>query len=415
MSSSFVIDSQVEYDSTSQANITTTLSIDTEVKVAQNEPMVNHVFNRNAKTLLENDISLYELYKKVFSQLNITDYNSSTTYQVGDLVWFRYDSDLYLLKCIINNNTTTPAIQIEDATSDHPQPSDLMLKQSGWENKNKYLTILDYGIAKLLKSKADEAYDDHGNDISKHPYGKVSLSADNANYIGKKLLMSDMSNINDSREKIFFPQVVQKLEAGVAILNGYMRNYGKILEYDILVKLAASEASTNNQIFSSSSALSANTLQLQLFTGLTKNSVSYQENDKYFYNSQTMDIFSYDSSDDLSSMSKVGLLKQANRNNYVNTYSAMITFPKPFPNRNYMVFANSILCQTNGVKTSDGKNVLVPSQNDIAICNKTRESITLLNITFPCINKLDEDGFNASKGGLVSNSFHCKVIGVLRT
>ena len=414
MSSSFVIDSQVAYDSTSQANNITTLSIDTDVKVAQNEPMVNHVFNRNVKTLLQNDIALYELYKKVFSQLNIADYNSSTTYQVGDFVWFKYDNQLYLLKCIVNNNTSAPAIDIENPSAEHPQPSDIKLKQSGWENKNKYLTILDYGIAAMLQSKANEAYDDHGNDTTKHPYGKISLSASSSNYIGKKLLKSDMSNIDNNRTTIFFPQVVQKLEAGVAILNGYMRNYGKILEYDILVKLASSEEAESNQIFSSSNVLSANSLRLQLFTGLTKNSISYQENNKYFYNSQTMDVFAHDSSDSLSSMSKIGLLRQANRNDYVNTYSAMITFPKPFPNRNYMVFANSILCQTNGVKTLDNKNVLVPSQNDIAICNKTRESITLLNITFPCANKLDEDGFNASKGGLVSNSFHCKVIGVLK-
>lgn len=107
-------------------------------------------------------------------------------------------------------------------------------------------------------------------------------------------------------------------------------------------------------------------------------------------------------------------MTQANRNDYVNTYSATITFPKAFPNRDYMVFANTILNQANGTQTSSGKNVIVPSQNDIAVCNKTRESITLLNITFPCIDKLGEEGFNASKGGLISNSFHCKVIGVLK-
>lgn len=54
---------------------------------------------------------------------------------------------------------------------------------------------------------------------------------------------------------------------------------------------------------------------------------------------------------------------------------------------------------------------MVPSANDISWCDKTRKSITLLDITFPDSTKYGEAGYNAAHGGLVANSFHCKVIG----
>ena len=162
--------------------------------------MVNAVFNRNAKTLLSNDLALYELYKRVFANVNISDYNPSATYSIGDFVWFKYNNKLYLLRCIINNNTMEPHIYIEDG-----KPSDMYLKQSGWENKNKYLTIFDYGIQQLLESQSNDAYSKHAADPEMHPLGMVSLSVDSPHYIGDKLLKSDMSNANEDREIVFFP------------------------------------------------------------------------------------------------------------------------------------------------------------------------------------------------------------------
>lgn len=85
---------------------------------------------------------------------------------------------------------------------------------------------------------------------------------------------------------------MQKLDAGIAVLNGYMRNYGKVLEYDIILKLASSDIADVANVFSSGASLSANALKLSMSNGLTKNSVSYQDNLDYFYNSAAMDIFS---------------------------------------------------------------------------------------------------------------------------
>lgn len=103
--------------------------------------MSNYVFNRNAKKLLENDLALYELYKKVFSQANIKEYSPSATYYAGDFVWFSEDGRLYLLMCIIDGNTKRPNVQLNGT-----EPIEAFLKATGWENKNKYLTIFDYGI-----------------------------------------------------------------------------------------------------------------------------------------------------------------------------------------------------------------------------------------------------------------------------
>ena len=54
---------------------------------------------------------------------------------------------------------------------------------------------------------------------------------------------------------------------------------------------------------------------------------------------------------------------------------------------------------------------MTPSANDIVFCDKTRQSITMLDITFPDSSKYGEPGYNAENGGLVANSFHMKVIG----
>lgn len=59
-----------------------------------------------------------------------------------------------------------------------------------------------------------------------------------------------------------------------------------------------------------------------------------------------------------------------------------------------MVFANSILCYTNGTSSGESQ-LLVPSANDIAICDKTRDSITLVNLAFPKQSELGNEGHNA--------------------
>ncbi len=89
-----------------------------------------------------------------------------------------------------------------------------------------------------------------------------------------------------------------------------------------------------------------------------------------------MDIFSYYDGNNYKSIK--GLVTQVNRNDYCNTYAAKIMLPDDgiFADLNYMAFTSSLLSQ------SDRDNI-VPSQNGIVFCDKTRQSITALNITFP--------------------------------
>ena len=54
---------------------------------------------------------------------------------------------------------------------------------------------------------------------------------------------------------------------------------------------------------------------------------------------------------------------------------------------------------------------MVPSANDIIFTDKTRQSITALDITFPDSTQYLNVGHNAQTNGLVANSFHCKIIG----
>lgn len=370
----------------------------TEVKVAQNELMLHHVFNRGTQVLLSNDIALHEFYKQMLSQLDIVDYTKGNSYPVGKLVWFQdYDKKLYLLRCILPDNAN--------------EPNSKNFQRSGWEDKNPCLNILDYGIESLLSAKVEMPFEAHETDKDMHPFGPVSMDSMNPNYISKALLRTDLANISHTRETTFFPSQVTKLTSDNAILHGYMRVYdNKLLEYDIVFKLGSGTTSDNDlKIFDASSQLSANTAVFQKYAGVVKGNVSYQDNDKYFYNTSNMDIFAYDNAQNVN-MSVKGMLKQVNRNDFVNTYSATIEFPKKFADRNYMVFSNSVLSQTND---HDGKKELVPSANDITVCDKTREHITFLDITFPDADKYGIAGSNAENNGLVANSFHCKIIGLI--
>lgn len=102
--------------------------------------------------LLQNDIQLNELYKRVFNQLHIADYSPTHSYDAGDLVWYQdSDKNLYLLRSTRSENTTQPNItSVEDD-----------LRDSGWENENKYLTIVDFGILGMLSSQVNAEITTH--------------------------------------------------------------------------------------------------------------------------------------------------------------------------------------------------------------------------------------------------------------
>lgn len=371
----------------------------TSVTVAQNEPMVNLIMNRSLGELDINDKQLDMINKIVFSQLNITEYIAGHSYNVGDLVWYKDATDtLYLLRCIRQNNVEQPNTT-EIIGNTYTKRGDDALIASGWENQNKNLNILDHGIVNLLKEDIQNVVMQHEHNIAMHPFGKLDGSLD------AKLLKQDLSNIDPARSSVFFPQKVIRLGASAAIVTGYQRNFGNIVEYDIVLKLASSVPSSFTALFQDVQPLSANNTAFTAFSGVSQSSVMFQKNKNYFVNANDMDIFQPDST----GSSQCGIIVQHGRNDYVNTYTAKVTFPVAFANLDYLVFSNTILSQTIGSST------MVPSANDIAYCDKTRQSITFIDITFPDSTKYAQPGYNAKNGGLVANSFHMKVIGQVPT
>lgn len=371
------------------------ISAYTMVNVAQNEPLINQTMNRSLIELWENDnVALYELNKAIFNQLNIVEYTKGMSYSVGDLVWYKdANSKTYLLKCIRQNNTTQPNTTGID--------EDFSLNNSGWKNQNKQLSILDYSIMNVISANAQNVVKQHQDNELMHPYGKISLDSESVDNISNKLLKSDLSNIDRNRKSVFFPQYMKKLDAGNAIVTGYSRNFGSIVEYDIILKLANADMHDSSGLFDAGQELTSNNATFALFSGTSQSNIDYQQNKNYFYSTADMDMFGQSGK----YSSRIGLIVQLDRNDFVNTYSAKISFSKPFSNLNYMVFSNAILSQTIG------SNTMVPSANDIVYCDKTRESITFLDITFPDSTKYGQSGYNATNGGLTTNSFHMKVIG----
>jgi len=72
-----------------------------------------------------------------------------------------------------------------------------------------------------------------------------------------------------------------------------------------------------------------------------------------------------------------------------------------------MIFGSDVMSQDANTISAQ----IEPGANCMAYCNKTRQGFTALYITYPDKGRFDDSSFNAQHGGLVSNSFHCHIIG----
>jgi len=109
-----------------------------------------------------------------------------------------------------------------------------------------------------------------------HKYGQLNLDEGEPTYIGNSLLKSNLENIDRSRERVFFPLEVNKMdENSNAVLDGYAKDYGDIMEYDILFKFGNTSNVAEQYIFDSSSELSANIKSFSFFNGIGTNSENY--------------------------------------------------------------------------------------------------------------------------------------------
>lgn len=375
------------------------------IHVAQNELVTQHAWNRNFIKLVEIDKLLKEQGDMIKSSINIMDNDPQAIYQPGDAIWYKSqvpgilsgEMNLYLLINLLPDN---PGLQ--------ENVSPRLFEKLGWKNKYDYKSMLDYGLSSVLTDKVNLRMESHESDELYHPLGRVSEDETDPDYVGNKLLKRDLSNLDQTRKQNFFPHEVKWMTVNAAIVNGFYRIYAnKIIEYDIIFKFGASEKSETETIFQAGSNISANTLELKPYTGAGEG-FGRQENSNYFKNTWDMQIFKYSEGEIAPATAVMGMLKQANRNDYANTYAAKITFPIQFLNRDYMIYSNMILSQGMG-------STVVQSQNDLVFTDKTRSSVIAVNVTYPGRGTADSNmsEYNSKNNGLISNSFHVKIIGRL--
>lgn len=378
------------------------------VNVSVNEYVTKYSLNRNIKKLIDNDTTLKNKYNEVLSGQLIHDWSAGIEYNYCDLVWYKDENDeLWLLRSMSEFNNNPPFLIVNNKK---------VLNDQYWKNENEYKTILDYGIEKTLQYYTRSLINEHQYDAY-HKYGILSSEKD----LKSKLLMNDFSNISYNRDTNFYPYKTFDIldyqpELSNVILNGYYREYHNgIIEYNIVYRVGyCGKVIYNGDEYDQ---ISCNCIQFYNMNRLNKQSLDYNENNKYFNNTGDYQIFNYKNNTD-KSISVNETTIEYNRNDYVNVYHAEIKFPIPFKNLNYMVY-NTDLTQVkyDSMEISppliDKTRVEMIKQNKCktVFCNKQKQSITALYITYP--NDINQEpGWNATHGGLMSNTFRCHIIGV---
>lgn len=253
----------------------------------------------------------------------------------------------------------------------------------------------------------------HSEDPTYHRFGKLSVSPDDADYIGGKVLLRDLSNADPDRDQFFYPYQTGHFTTD-SIMDGTYRIWDNgLLEMSIVFRLGSPEEDADGVTH-----VRCNDIMFQQASTRTRESMDYQENAKYFAETDDMSIFQNPAGMQVKS-STVNDVVFDNRNRYVNTYFAkldlfpnVITFNgtsvNSFADLNYMIFATNPVCLDDdhaGLAMHAGKNQLV-------WCDKLRDSVTAVYVTYP--DDAEDEDF-ASKGGLAVNSFSCSVVGRWKT
>jgi hypothetical protein len=175
-------------------------------------------------------------------------------------------------------------------------------------------------------------------------------------------------------------------------LRGFYRYYDcGLIEYDIVFRFGYSN--TYMEDGEEKIELMCNNVKFE----------NIYNNDSYFLDEKSYSIF-YNTNFE-SNKSIIGNTVQKNRNNFCNVYFADIKFPKTFINTKYMVFCGGIPYIThNG---TDGE----VNKNNIVFANKNEKSITAMLITYPNNVYISENNDEVEKGGLLTSSFRCKIVG----
>ena len=377
-----------------------------DVEVGVNEIVTPETVNRNVEKLLENDAALAGAVVSAFDGMGISEYRARPGgYMYGDLVWYRRGSDLYLLKCLIDGNETPPSKAFA-------QGGDPDFRRYGWKDENEVLQLSALGMEAQLQRTIDGFVSEHDADASMHPFGRVSSAESDPDYVGGKFLARDMSNADPSRKALFFPFVTGHF-ATDSVLDGVYRLWDDgVLEIDMVFRVGFRGLDRSRAY--DVTLLSANDVAFRQSPTANRRSLQYQENDRYFYSADDMSIFVRRDGEE----SQIEGTRQGNRNDYVNAYFADLDFSgkifdrdgnqvNGFSDVDYMVFAADTLSQDRNMENRAAN----PGSNAMTFCNKTRQSLTAVYITTPEDGHYGDRGYNARNGGIVANSFTCKLVG----
>ncbi len=367
-----------------------------EIRNSANELLNRHTINRHFTRLLANDIKLNQLYEDVQSiGSNIRQFVEGTTYNKNDLVWIVLDTlghpnqkSLYLLQSLVDKNTTTPYLVRTDVNQYSFEPS-------GWRDKNEYTTIYESTLSAQIMQEFVQYIDTyHQFEIDYHKYGVLDGTVEQ---FETKILRKDLSNIDPNRKNVFFPNKTIKLEPDNVILNGCARQWDNgLLEYEILFRLSYSGIEVIDGV--EYEVLSCNSLDLSE-TALKENGIDVSiDNKKYFNDADAYKIFAQQCDSEI----KIGTTIQKNRNDFANAYSGTIKFPIEFADTNYMIFNSDVRCQERNIQ----HQTIDHGANALVFTNKTTTSMTAVYVLVPII-----PSNGGRKSGLISNSFHCQVIG----
>lgn len=401
------------------------------IDMTSNELFIRDTLNRNFKKLFENDMRLLANSLDVYSGVyRVLPYDEEKTYQKNDLVWFvdvyippgkkeLYDHDiavenskpipdndklkeifnkystttLYLLKSTRNNNTFKPK-----RTLINMEPR---FDASFWKNENPFGSIFtDYLDEFVLYKMRDSILELHDKNKKYHKFGSLSAYSE----LDKKVLKTDLKNIDPDRDHIFFPNETEMVQSTDVIIDGWMRKWDcGLLEYNIIYKLGDTQAdyATYNETTGNiklMQGVGANTFNLKNIITNT-DPVTTFDNRRYYLNDDDADIFAPVYPAENTQMLNMNGITQINVNDFINTYTGTIKFPVPFIDTNYCIFNTMQPCvMINKIGTD-----VEPNVNNIVFANKARNAVTAVLIV------------PTYAGGepkvLYNNKFMCQIVG----
>lgn len=341
------------------------------VKVSSNEVFNRFTLNRNFEKLLQNDKDLEKLKFDIVSG-RIRPFVEGTSYGKNELVWYICESplsrmhELFLLRSTISDNIHTPELKIIDGQ--------ITFEDSGWLDVLDLYTLLNNNFQGHVDSYiVNRLNTEHQFDSRYHRYGKMSEEN-----LSSEVLLADIGNIDRDRRYLHFPYMTGFMQEDDTILNGYYRIWDcGVLEYNILFRLGY-----RGDKFS----LNGNELDVVTCNDLTLSDYAYYSGD------DGQNIFNRT---DISSENDYVFVNdriEVNHDDFVNSYSSMITFPIPFMDTNYMVFSSVARIEEHDMDTA----TIDEGQNALTFANKLEGGITPLYIVFQ-----NKDMQNAYRAGLV--------------